>query len=520
MGLPVFRMAATLVTAVATTAALTMAGPASARPCLDCEDPELPGPGGPSCPTIAASTDPSITTPGPYQVGQALNGHRGTWSNAVSYQIRWLADGVPVSPVTTTTVPYVPSAADRGKVLRLRVTAIGSDTACTASEYSAPSTTVGLGSAPVPTIGAPSVGGERKVGSQLQASVGQWTPSLDSSQITWSRGGTQIGSGLTYTPVAADRGLNLTMRVKGFRDGHQTGESTVQVGLINEGNAPSVVTAPSVTGDLRYGSELHVVPGNWSMGSASVAYQWLRSGVAIADATDTTYRPVLADLGQTLSLSARATVPGHAPGSTVVPVGPILEGSAPTVVTAPGVSGTPRFGSVLRAVPGTWSEAQGTVGYQWLRSGVAIPGATAVTYRSVLADVGRRLSLSVRVTTPGYAQGSTTVQVGTVTRAAAPRWRGVKPRLKGKDRLRKKVRIGLSKAAIRSAAQAPGAVVTFQWLRNGKAIAGQTKKVHRLVKRDRGKRLVVRITLTQAGHDPLVIGSKPAKVRNKGRAFR
>lgn len=431
MGLPMFRAAVTFVAAIATTTALMAAGPAFARPCLDCEDPELPGPGGPSCPTITASTEPSILTAGPYKVGQALVGHRGTWSNAASYEVRWFADGVPVTPVTTataTTVQYVPTAADRGTLLRLRVTAFGSDRACAASEYSAQTTAVGAGVAPAPTV-APSVAGERKVGMLMQASAGGWSPSASGYQFTWWRGAAQVASGSSYTAVAADHGSTLRLVVMAARAGHDTGTTTVTVGTIGEGTAPSVVTEPSV-------------------------------------------------------------------------------------------GGTPRYGSVLHAVPGSWSMSPEAVDYQWLRSGIAIPGATGPTYRLVLADIGKSLSLSVLVTSPGHAQGSAVAEAGTVKRAVAPQWRAAKPRLKGKDRLSKKARVVLTKEDIRRAAQAPGAMVRFQWLRNGKPIAGQTKRAHRLVKRDKGKRISVRITLTQAGHDPLVLRSRTVKVRNKGTALR
>ncbi|NGZ99923.1 hypothetical protein G5V59_05725 [Nocardioides sp. W3-2-3] len=52
-----------------------------------------------------------------------------------------------------------------------------------------------------------------------------------------------------------------------------------------------------------------------------------------------------------------------------------LTGATPTI------SGTTAVGSTLTAAPGTWTTGT-TFGYQWLRAGVAISGATAATYQA------------------------------------------------------------------------------------------------------------------------------------------
>ena len=75
--------------------------------------------------------------------------------------------------------------------------------------------------------------------------------------------------------------------------------------------------------------------------------------------------------------------------------------TAPT----PTISGTKRSGYTLTANPGTWGPATVTLKYQWYRSGVAISGATAKTYRLVSAD--RYDTIKVRVT--GSKTGYTSV---------------------------------------------------------------------------------------------------------------
>lgn len=340
MGSTLIRMAAGCAAAVLTAAALAMPAPALARPCLDCEDPELPGPGGPNCPTIAATVDPSITTPGPQQVGRAVVANRGTWSHASSYRVRWFADTQPVTTSVVTaasTVQYVPTAADHGARIRVQVTAVGTDPSCTATEYSAPTDATRAGDAPAPLV-APSVQGDRSVGAVLQALPGSWSPAPDAVAFEWLRGDVAVGTQATYTPSAADANSDLRLVIRASRDGHETGVATVAVGVIAPGPAPA--------------------------------------------------------------------------------------------------------------------------------------------------------------------------------------WSGTRPGLSGRDRIGRKIRLGLSAAQVRRTAQAPGADVRFQWLRGGKVLRGQVDRAHRLVKRDRGQRLRVRIVVALPGHDRMVLISKAVMVRNSGRRVR
>jgi len=57
--------------------------------------------------------------------------------------------------------------------------------------------------------------------------------------------------------------------------------------------------------------------------------------------------------------------------------------------------------------------------------------------------------------------------------------------------------------------------VSYQWLRNGQAISGQTSISHRVVAADANKNLSVRITLRKAGTLPLTFTSRSSKVAKK-----
>ncbi len=90
-----------------------------------------------------------------------------------------------------------------------------------------------------------------------------------------------------------------------------------------------------------------------------------------------------------------------ASGSNSAPTAPVAAGRID--ITAPfTLAGMPRLGRQLTVTPGSFDPADAEVSYTWLRSGVAIPGATGTTYETTPADVGRQLSVRVLLTRVGY----------------------------------------------------------------------------------------------------------------------
>ena len=79
--------------------------------------------------------------------------------------------------------------------------------------------------------------------------------------------------------------------------------------------------------------------------------------------------------------------------------------SAPVVQTAPAISGLAASGATLTATPGTYAGAQ-TVTGQWQKNGVAISGATSLTY-AVQASDGVNIAYLETATASG---GATTTQ--------------------------------------------------------------------------------------------------------------
>jgi len=75
---------------------------------------------------------------------------------------------------------------------------------------------------------------------------------------------------------------------------------------------------------------------------------------------------------------------------------------------SPTVSGTHKVGKTVTARQGTWSPGVAVVRYQWLRNGKAISAATLPNYKLSKSDKGKKLSVKVTVTTPGYQAATAT----------------------------------------------------------------------------------------------------------------
>jgi hypothetical protein len=157
----------------------------------------------------------------------------------------------------------------------------------------------------------------------------------------------------------------------------------------------SATAAPGISGSATVGGLLTASVGSWAQPPSSFTFQWWRNGVAIPTMAHQTYRPVLADAGNRLSV----TVTGHLAGyrdavvrSTQVTVArPPLRN-----LVRPSITGTALVGQVLVSHVGSWTPTPTSYGYQWLRDGRAIPGATRYAYRLVIADRGH--AVAVRVT--------------------------------------------------------------------------------------------------------------------------
>lgn len=227
-------------------------------------------------------------------------------------------------------------------------------------------------------------------------------------------------------------------------------------------------------------------------------YQWLRDGAVISGATATSYRLVHADVCKRISV--RVTPPANSGATTTTSAQTARVGYPVSAVATPTVTGTATVGKTLTARAGTWPSGT-KLSYQWQRNGKNIAGATASTYKLVAADLGKKVT--VRVT--GSVAGCFTHQVtsGSAGNAAikGAALASATPAIVGSAVVGKTLtaRVGTWTA---------GTSFSYQWLRNGKAIAKATQRTYKATPADRGASISLKVTGKKSGYTTVSKTSK------------
>lgn len=262
--------------------------------------------------------------------------------------------------------------------------------------------TVVLGTLPKYGVtAAPTVAGELKYGKQLFALPGTWSPRpLLGWKYIWYRGTARIGAGQTYTVTADDVGAQIRVVASaslwgefGYTESKSAWVSVPAVKLPSPG-----VTITGTAKVYGYLTAALAVPASLSQYAVNdiASPQWYRNGTPIKGATALGYQPVPADAGAALSFKAGPGLIHPAVQSAKIGPGTF------TLVTTPIIKGTPKPGSALTVYVGGWQPTPSSFAYQWYRSGVRIPGATAKTYRLTSADAGRTLMVRATGSRTGF----------------------------------------------------------------------------------------------------------------------
>lgn len=190
-----------------------------------------------------------------------------------------------------------------------------------------------------------------------------------------------------------------------------------------------------------------------------------------------------------------------------------LEGAAPTIasvtVDPPGtLAPAAALKATGKAVVGQRLVASGgqtnptsSLAYHWLVNGKVASGSSAYVVKP--ADLGKTIALRATATKVGYNTRVSTVSVGKVTAGSFAVSGKVK--ITGKAKVGKKLKAKPGKAA--------GTKVSYQWLRNGKAIKGAKAKTLKLKKAYKGKKISVKVTYSKAGYKSVTQKSKAVKVK-------
>jgi hypothetical protein len=265
----------------------------------------------------------------------------------------------------------------------------------------------------------PGFTGVPRVGQQLMADRGVWSPDAQSVRHQWLRNGSVIpgATGSTYRLTAADSGATISLRtrakVSGYTDGVLT---TLPSPVVNTTNTEEVTRhpaitgeAPAITGVIRVGSIISAENFTWSPTWLALHFQWQRNGANIDGANGLEYNVQASDLGKRLTLKATGHKTGYASVSTTsAPTAPVTQGmlrAGEVVLFGQDTPGSTLSYQTSGWGPGEMDQAPGRVSFrhQWLRNGTPIPGATGANYRVAAADRGSEITLQLTGFLMGFA---------------------------------------------------------------------------------------------------------------------
>jgi 5-hydroxyisourate hydrolase-like protein (transthyretin family) len=262
---------------------------------------------------------------------------------------------------------------------------------------------------PVQNMVRPSILGTPRVGSELTAAPGSWSPADVSYRYQWLEDGAFIHGAVerSLTLTAEREGSTISVRVTGRKTGYQSEVATSDgVGPVTQ---PPVAephvsndVPPSISGTARVGAVVEAAPGTWTPAHATFAYQWFQNGAAISGETARKLTVPAGALGTHLSVRVTASRPGHLSGTaTSGPTDAVLPGSV-TTETPPSITGRPRVGRTLTLITGAYSPAGTQVTLAWFVGGIQAP-QRGPTLRLRARHLKKRVWAVVYVTAPGYA---------------------------------------------------------------------------------------------------------------------
>lgn len=350
------------------------------------------------------NTEAPTVSPAQAVVGQSVSCSTGSWKPTAEgpepYKYQWLRDGKRIGGAAAQGALYTVTLADAGLTLTCEVTAFNEEgsTTATSSNQAAIAGTPPENAVPPQVSGGVRVNGAlvAKVGETLVCLPGEWRGEpAPTYTYHWLRGTAEIAAGSSYKVVEDDRGYPLSCSVTAQNNAGPPAEAKSSNSAQVPGVLPRNTSPPTVTGDAKVGGLLTCSPGTWTGApKPELTLQWSREGEEIAGATGTEYQVVSSDRGRLLACRVKGA--NHEGSETIWSAALKIPGERPHDLIAPQASGDPALGQTLTCLPGVWGgHPPPVLGFQWLRSGLAIAGATSNTYRVAPADQGQLLSCAV-----------------------------------------------------------------------------------------------------------------------------
>lgn len=260
---------------------------------------------------------------------------------------------------------------------------------------------------------------------------------------------------------------------------------------------------------------------------ANVTYQWLRDGVWITGATQSTYILGQADVGKAITVRVSYN-DGFVESFTSAATTAIANvNDAPTGLTIQGAAGA-KQGDTLTADTSTLQDLDGFdpggVSYQWYVSDgaagfTAINGATQKTFTLTQAEVGKAVTVEVSYT-DAYGMGESVMSAATTAVANVNDDPTGGVTIQGAADAKQGDMLTADISALQDLDGYNPALVSYQWyVSDGAgdwtAIAGATQKIYTLTQAEVGKVIEVKVSYTDAlGTDEALMSAATPAVAN------
>lgn len=260
---------------------------------------------------------------------------------------------------------------------------------------------------------------------------------------------------------------------------------------------------PVIAGTLALGEVLSVDTTGWGPAPLAFTYQWYRDGVAIGGLQKSSFTLGYGDIGKQMTVAVTASKSNYSTVTVTsaptdrVSAGPVQPGS-------PTLSGSPRVNLKLRLLGAVWFPDDMTYEYRWYRDTELIVGQSTWEYTLVPADAGKRISVSVTATTPGYPSVTRWTEQTEVVSGEAMVFG--QPQIKGEFQTGRLLTVEVP-------AFYPDELdVTYQWYRDGRPITGATHSAFVPSRPDVGRSIRVEVTVSHLGYNTISTMSPATRI--------
>jgi len=340
-----------------------------------------------------------------------------------------------------------------------------------------------------------------QVGNKIFPNPYSYDPLVSFDNYSWYVDGVLVSdNNPSYVPVPGDVGKTLTYSVLALKTGYAQKPILSQSRVVGSGDLG--YSAPTVSGIFKVGATLTANAGSWdpeyyypwlpngSSINASFSYQWLRDGVAIPDATSSTYLLSDYDANRQVSVQVMSSATGFVSSTRTSTPESVAPGSL-TLTPRPSLSGVAKVGETLHINPGVWDEGV-VLSYRWyFDNGSAISGATSDSYKLPVGSLGHKIFVTVRGDKFGFdgsgqVSESVTVAEGDLNLTPTPWLVGV-------------AKVGSSLTAVPGWWD-EGVSLSYQWFRDDAPISGDWRNTYTLAGLDYGHQISVAVTGSRAGY--------------------